>query len=254
MAKILKNSRGFSVVEVLVIVVIIGLISAVGWLVYDRQASKESELQTKTKTPTKPVLPPQKKDEATNTQKYTNEQLKISFSYPKKWGAAGVEKTNGETGAAYKLSFANDSKAKVGVISSDFALGRDGGCYEALGVFPGQTLAAIKKSAEAYLEYTDNANGFIWTKTILENKPELFVYEGLGAGTVNGPGDCAGFYIMGYKVAASGSSYAGVAFFYGAEEEVPLAELGKYKANPNSYLSQEDRAAFITAVKSFETL
>jgi prepilin-type N-terminal cleavage/methylation domain-containing protein len=35
-----NNQKGFSVVEILIVVVIVGLISAVGWLVYDRQQSK----------------------------------------------------------------------------------------------------------------------------------------------------------------------------------------------------------------------
>ena len=37
------NQKGLSVVEVLVVIVIVGLLGAVGWLVYDRQKSKISE-------------------------------------------------------------------------------------------------------------------------------------------------------------------------------------------------------------------
>jgi prepilin-type N-terminal cleavage/methylation domain-containing protein len=37
------NQKGFSVVEILIVIVVIGLLGAVGWLVYDRQSSKTSE-------------------------------------------------------------------------------------------------------------------------------------------------------------------------------------------------------------------
>lgn len=37
------NQKGFSVVEVLIVVVIVGLIGTVGWFVYDRQKSKNNE-------------------------------------------------------------------------------------------------------------------------------------------------------------------------------------------------------------------
>lgn len=37
------NQKGFSVVEILVVVVVVGLLGAAGWLVYDRQKSKNNE-------------------------------------------------------------------------------------------------------------------------------------------------------------------------------------------------------------------
>lgn len=41
-----QNSEGFSAVVVLIILVIIGLVSAVGWLVYDRQNNKQATNNT----------------------------------------------------------------------------------------------------------------------------------------------------------------------------------------------------------------
>jgi Tfp pilus assembly protein PilV len=43
------NQKGFSVVETLLVIVVVGLFGAVGWLVYDRQKNKES---AKTPVPT----------------------------------------------------------------------------------------------------------------------------------------------------------------------------------------------------------
>lgn len=43
-----KNNRGFTFLEVLVVVIIVGLLGAVGWLVYDRQKTKTTDSQTNT--------------------------------------------------------------------------------------------------------------------------------------------------------------------------------------------------------------
>ncbi len=55
-----QNSEGFSVVEILIIFVIIGLVGAVGWLVYDRQNNKPAtnNIQPQSKTQ-KTVVPTQ---------------------------------------------------------------------------------------------------------------------------------------------------------------------------------------------------
>ena len=46
------NQKGFSIVEILVVIAIVGLIGAVGWLVYDRQNNKANEEQTNTQSQT----------------------------------------------------------------------------------------------------------------------------------------------------------------------------------------------------------
>lgn len=38
-----SNQKGFGVVEILIVVVVVGLLSIVGWLVYDRQKSKSDD-------------------------------------------------------------------------------------------------------------------------------------------------------------------------------------------------------------------
>lgn len=53
--KIVANQKGVSIVEVLLIIVVVGLIIAVGWLIYDRQQStkdKVSTIQSSNDTPT----------------------------------------------------------------------------------------------------------------------------------------------------------------------------------------------------------
>lgn len=42
------NQKGFSVVEILIVIVVVGLLGAVGWMVYDRQNSKTKNKETVT--------------------------------------------------------------------------------------------------------------------------------------------------------------------------------------------------------------
>jgi prepilin-type N-terminal cleavage/methylation domain-containing protein len=56
------NQKGFSVVEILIVIVVVGLLGAVGWLVYDRQKNKTShtsntQVSTSQKEETKKVDP-----------------------------------------------------------------------------------------------------------------------------------------------------------------------------------------------------
>lgn len=75
-----KNQKGFSAVEILISVVVIGLIGAVGWLVYDRQsASKDTDNDQTTTTQE------EKSEEETtktngNTVKFT--ELGVQISVP----------------------------------------------------------------------------------------------------------------------------------------------------------------------------
>jgi prepilin-type N-terminal cleavage/methylation domain-containing protein len=64
------NQKGFSVVEILVVIVIVGLLGAVGWLVYDRQQNKKSDSQTNTQVSQKT---PEKSDATDQTQSKKSE-------------------------------------------------------------------------------------------------------------------------------------------------------------------------------------
>lgn len=55
------NQKGFSVVEILIVIVVVGLIGTVGWLVYDRQQNK----QTTTNAPSTTQVNEQKPAEQT---------------------------------------------------------------------------------------------------------------------------------------------------------------------------------------------
>lgn len=84
------NQKGFSVVEILIVVVIVGLLGAVGWLVYDRQKSQTGTKDTTAQTTTKSEAP--KKETATVKDPYEGWKTyksvlnsNLSFKYPADW-------------------------------------------------------------------------------------------------------------------------------------------------------------------------
>jgi prepilin-type N-terminal cleavage/methylation domain-containing protein len=84
------NQKGFSVVEILIVIVVIGLLGTVGWLVYDRQNSKEDKEQANTsQTDTQK---PAETEQAANIKEYKGKL--VTFHYPKEWTVGIETKTN----------------------------------------------------------------------------------------------------------------------------------------------------------------
>jgi type II secretory pathway pseudopilin PulG len=65
-----KNEQGFSVVEILIVIVVVGLIGATGWFVFSRQNKKQSSKQDSQTVQTQEI-----KKEATNQQSTPAEAL-----------------------------------------------------------------------------------------------------------------------------------------------------------------------------------
>lgn len=84
------NQKGFSVVEILIVIVVVGLLGAVGWFVYDRQSKDKAEpVATKTETKEKEASTPEK-DTYEGMTKYTSEKYGIAFYHPKDWSTEEV--------------------------------------------------------------------------------------------------------------------------------------------------------------------
>lgn len=84
------NQKGFSVVEILIVIVVVGLLGAVGWLVYDRQKNKSDDKATTTQTSEQKQEAP--KEEAktaskcdTSLKELKSVKIGISFCYPETW-------------------------------------------------------------------------------------------------------------------------------------------------------------------------
>lgn len=108
----MKNTKGFALVEALLIFVIIGALAGVGWYVYQRQNTDEGDdsYTYGTNVPAEPV-----QEESTVPEgytAYTNEELGISFYYPEEWGEIIDEsKTD-----FYLFNFSNVAGLNIGSI------------------------------------------------------------------------------------------------------------------------------------------
>jgi prepilin-type N-terminal cleavage/methylation domain-containing protein len=87
-----NNQKGFSVVEVLIVIVIVGLIGAVGWLVMDRQnnkAAQTSDSQTAQQEDNQEQAVDENQDEKSvvpeGWTKYEFKAGSVSFAYPNEW-------------------------------------------------------------------------------------------------------------------------------------------------------------------------
>lgn len=86
--KIVKNQKGFSIVELLIVIVIVGLLGAVGWLVYDRQKNNTANnvpaiTQTSDK---KTETNPEASKLSYQSQKVTSGKGRFTVELPQGWG------------------------------------------------------------------------------------------------------------------------------------------------------------------------
>jgi Tfp pilus assembly protein PilV len=111
-----KNSLGFSAVEVLLVLVVIGILGFTGWFVYQSRqtANKDYTTQSSAQTPTakKSTITPANdaKTKAMATwSDFSNTTVGLKFRYPSDWGQATFETMNSTpsdaNGTFYKVSF-----------------------------------------------------------------------------------------------------------------------------------------------------
>ena len=91
----MKDTRGFTLIEGLLILVIVGLLGGTGWYVWNAKKNTDNSLNTTaqtevTTTSTKPEIPE-------GYIKYENKDLGFSFAYPKEWGTTTLQ-SKPETG------------------------------------------------------------------------------------------------------------------------------------------------------------
>ena len=88
-----SNQSGFSVVEIIMAIVIVGLVGAVGWLYWQNSSGKDSPqddaaASSKQATSSKTV--------SSNNQVYTNSKYGFSFEYPKQWTVGSNKEITGD--------------------------------------------------------------------------------------------------------------------------------------------------------------
>jgi len=88
MSKFTKNENGFSGIEILMVVVIVALIGAVGYMVYKNKHQPTKVVtvtKTATKTPTPVANVPTVANPYSGWKEYTLKYEKLSFQYPSIW-------------------------------------------------------------------------------------------------------------------------------------------------------------------------
>ena len=116
-----NNQKGFSAIELLIVIVIVGLIGAVGWLVYDRQKTAiESDSKSNKVTSTVET----KADPINSWLSYTSENQRYSMSIPDGWDLTGFKGEDYlEAWEMKSVTYRKGDTAKVTILDSG---GRDG--------------------------------------------------------------------------------------------------------------------------------
>jgi prepilin-type N-terminal cleavage/methylation domain-containing protein len=109
------NQKGFSVVEILIVIVVAGLIGTVGWLVYDRQKNKtddksvaqttQQEQKQETPTDTQP-----KNAEAVSKKSFSAYGVKLLVEELDGWDYQGIYGYPGEDSNEYQINISNKGK------------------------------------------------------------------------------------------------------------------------------------------------
>lgn len=122
------NQRGFGVVEIVVVIVMVGLLGAVGWLVHDRQKIKteNKDMAAQTSVQTDEQAKQESKDEEKQTNYFEIKELGVKF-----------ELSDNLSGLYYAIGNSNRT------------------AYFSLNEFKGTDCAADKTAQVALTRYTD---------------------------------------------------------------------------------------------------
>lgn len=89
----MRAQRGFSAVETVIIVAVVGLLGFVGWWVYASRSDskKEESTQNSNQQEEQQQRANTEQDETADWKSYSNTNLGISFKYPESWGEVVTE-------------------------------------------------------------------------------------------------------------------------------------------------------------------
>ena len=79
------NNKGFSAVETILVLVIVGLIGFVGWYVYNSKKEVKNTSNTQQPSGVTKSVPNTKKDAPVTLKEYKNATYGFSFQYPENW-------------------------------------------------------------------------------------------------------------------------------------------------------------------------
>jgi hypothetical protein len=126
----MRNQKGFSAVEGLLIVIILGLLGFVGWYVHSAQSTTSKTLDNAAASSASPAT-------TTGLKEYKNNQYGFSFSYPANWTIKEVFEDIGRGGKEGDVSVTSPNQTTV-TFRADFG-GKGGSCQENPADKPHQT-------------------------------------------------------------------------------------------------------------------
>ncbi len=150
------NQKGFSAVEVLIVILVFGLVGAVGWFVYDRQKAKSNEQQ-----PTSKIS--EQKQETTKevtgkSSPYTFKELGITMEVLDGWEVKS-NPTQSEGAKFYSWTVQKPgADGKIVLVSSGFRGGFEG--CEGSGTLTAATVKEVAATQNSNLMFMSWSYGF----------------------------------------------------------------------------------------------
>lgn len=123
----LKSSLGFSALEALLILVIVGILGFTGWFVYHSQKVATKDYNSHPSTATTTAKPAKSTGQYAGWKSYTTKYERLSFKYPSNWklvDQSNTDSTDVTPGQDSVTLISNDSlEVTIGAGAEDFDVG-----------------------------------------------------------------------------------------------------------------------------------
>lgn len=241
-----KSQKGFSAVEALLILVIVGIVGGLGWYVWDANEDSKNSLSKSSQAE-------QKKTESSSSKWkwYENKNFGFKFSYPESYGTASIiHTTEGDGPKSYTITFSAFPKETSPYVIKFAEKG-----YETLGV--GSVCNLGLTVAESTYKALDVSAESWQTSRQLLNLDDITAVETVSwADPEANAGMCPDAQIEANKKLGPPSKIEVITVSY-AERTKQADKLKSqadyteaYKANPSDFISDKTRNTVLDIAKS----
>lgn len=232
------KQHGFSVVETLLILVIIGLLGVSGYYVFNAKKNADKSLNNAASQEQKLV------SSSTKQGEYQNKDFGFKFEYPKEWGAVKTVSSEGERGVAYSLTFANKENYYAAFTTKDYYQaspeGRGGGCNGGSGLFPNDKLDKEMQNKESFYEIKVN---------------ELDLKVVFSGTSYIAPDTGCPLKVGGMKLLSEKNKVNTIFFFYDKYNQFKdETDIARYYENPIDFYSETEQNIFMGIMRSIKKM
>ncbi len=253
-----KLQKGFTIIEIAIVIVVIALASGSAWYVGKHNKSAKSSASSSSKTTSATTKSTATSSTTSNLTTYENKDLGFKFSYPTSYGTATLT-TNADSNGAheYSIGFANrttDNNNTVSIKMENPNFERGGiGSVCNLGV-------SLPKAS--YVAQTPLTGSWVSSRTIV-SETGLSGIESVSFPDDTTTGDassyCPDVEISLLKQISNANFNVALVFFANRSPEAgklnSQAEYNSlYATSPNSFVSATQRDELIAIAKSFTNL